>query len=37
VPEADHVALMGVPAAGAAAFAPVVELHRVSLTGEEGS
>jgi hypothetical protein len=35
VPEADHVALMGVPAAGAAAFAPVVELHRVSLTGEE--
>jgi hypothetical protein len=37
VPGADHVALMGVPAAGAAAFAPAVELHRVSLTGEEGS
>jgi hypothetical protein len=38
VPGADHVALMGVPAAGAAAFAPgVVELHRVSLTGEESS
>jgi hypothetical protein len=37
VPEADHVALMGVPAAGTAAFAPAVELHRVSLTGEEPS
>lgn len=38
VPGADHVALMGVPAAGAAAFAPaVVELHRVSLTGEASS
>jgi hypothetical protein len=38
VPEADHVALMGVPAAGTAALAPaVVELHRVSLTAEESS
>lgn len=37
VPGADHVALMGVPAAGAAAFAPAVELHRVSLIGEEFS
>jgi hypothetical protein len=38
VPGADHVALMGVPAVGTAAFAPaVVELHRVSLTAEESS
>lgn len=38
VPGADHVALMGAPAAGAAAFAPaVVELQRVSLTAEESS
>ena len=33
LPGADHVALMGVPAAGTAAFAPVAELHRDSLTG----
>ena len=37
VPEADHVALMGAPAAGTAALAPAVELQRVSLTGEEPS
>ena len=36
VPGADHVALMRVPAAGTAAFAPTVELHRVSLTEEKG-
>jgi hypothetical protein len=38
VPGADHVALMGVPPAGAAALSPaVVELQRVSLTAEESS
>lgn len=38
MPGADHVALMGVPATGAAAFAPaVVELHRADLTGEGSS
>lgn len=37
VPGADHVALMGVPAAGTAAFAPAVELHRVRLTEMESS
>lgn len=31
---ADHAALMAVPAAGTAALAPAVELHRVSLTEE---
>lgn len=37
LPGADHVALMGVPAAAAAAFAPAVELHRGGLTGDESS
>ncbi len=37
VPGADHVVLMGVPTAGTAALAPAVEIHRVSLSGEESS